>query len=401
MSEVTSLLDDLALSLLDANGSTNADLHQIESQLLELACLMEPIDPRCATALQKSAIFMSRFPSREQHSKEDPLLVALKTVAAVQLIVRQESTWEESGIPSLLSDDMCKTGPLDSKHMNSSEVHIGPSSPSPELLKGFVREAQCHLDTIVAELIALETAPTNQESLRSISRAFHSIKSVAGFMGLQSIHAVAHEAENLLVLARDGKKLLKGASIDGIFAATNMLKRLFRSLSRRDGSENDPEIRQTLSCLLESLRRIATLDSELAQAGIVPSHLVETLSSTPTQVWGSDLSEPCSRLCGKPMSKRFQRERLDRLVDMIGELVIAEAMVQQDLLTSNHRDASANRSLARLNQVTRDLQELSLALRMVPIGPTFETMEHLARDLSKKLGKPIDFHIVGENTEVE
>jgi hypothetical protein len=118
MSDVASLLVDLAMNLLDANGSPDADLSLIELQLHELAQQVEPIDPRCAIALQKSANLLKEDPSAHLHLKDDPLLIALKTVAAVQLIVREESTWEESGIPNLLSEDFDKTRDLPRKLRN-------------------------------------------------------------------------------------------------------------------------------------------------------------------------------------------------------------------------------------------------------------------------------------------
>ncbi len=98
---------------------------------------------------------------------------------------------------------------------------------------------------------------------------------------------------------------------------------------------------------------------------------------------------------------KIEAERLDRLVDMIGELVIAESMVSQDSEILERVSARASRNLAHLNKITRELQEIGMSLRMMPVKPVFERMARLCRDLAKKAGKKIDFTMSGEDTEVD
>ncbi len=96
---------------------------------------------------------------------------------------------------------------------------------------------------------------------------------------------------------------------------------------------------------------------------------------------------------------RVDRRRLDDLINQIGELVIGSSMVEQELLSFN--GGLALDSMSALGKIVRDLQEMSLSLRMVPIAATFQKMNRVIRDVAKKLGKQIDFVTEGDDTELD
>lgn len=96
---------------------------------------------------------------------------------------------------------------------------------------------------------------------------------------------------------------------------------------------------------------------------------------------------------------RVDRDRLDKLINQIGELVIGSSMVEMEW--SELHPTLESSSLTQLGKVVRDLQEMSLSLRMVPIAATFQKMTRVVRDLSKKLGKQIRFETEGEETELD
>ena len=287
----------------------------------------------------------------------------------------------------------------------------------PELLEEFVREAQEHLETADVQLLALETEPRNQESLSAVFRGFHTIKGVAGFMGLGTIGSVAHEAENILDRAREGELLLSGVAIDAIFDAVDALKQLIANLQSGDAAGPAAPLK-SVHDLISRLKGISEGETQPATAepAAIPSTAPAFGSAQPNgagQPNGTEQSDekklplpeaaPITATASNSQAEtlRVDRRRLDSLVDMIGELVIAEAMVQQDLITPAADDAHVGRNLAQLNKITRNLQELSLSLRMVPIRATFQKMARMVRDLSKRLGKPVDFHMIGEDTELD
>lgn len=93
--------------------------------------------------------------------------------------------------------------------------------------------------------------------------------------------------------------------------------------------------------------------------------------------------------------------RLDKLINVIGELVISGAMVEMEFAAWQKQTGHESESLSRLSKTVRDLQELSLSLRMVPIAGTFQKMIRIIHDLARQLDKQIHFETVGEETELD
>lgn len=96
-------------------------------------------------------------------------------------------------------------------------------------------------------------------------------------------------------------------------------------------------------------------------------------------------------------------EKMDALMDLIGELVIAEAVVLQnpDLKVPGLDLTNFQKASAQLSKITTELQEVIMSMRMMPLTNVFQKMRRIVFDASKKLGKDIDFEVIGENTEVD
>lgn len=93
--------------------------------------------------------------------------------------------------------------------------------------------------------------------------------------------------------------------------------------------------------------------------------------------------------------------KLDKLLDLVGEMVIAEAMViqnpdLQDLELDNFQKAAR-----QLNKITDEIQDVVMSIRMVPLSTTFLKMHRIVRDMCKKLSKEVDLEIIGEETQVD
>jgi len=113
---------------------------------------------------------------------------------------------------------------------------------------------------------------------------------------------------------------------------------------------------------------------------------------------------------GQPVAKKavaadekikVSMERLDKLVNMVGELVIAQSMVSQEAAGAIAQEHSLNQHVSHQGKIARELQELAMMMRMVPIQGVFQKMARLVRDLSRKTGKVIDFVTDGEETELD
>jgi two-component system chemotaxis sensor kinase CheA len=94
-------------------------------------------------------------------------------------------------------------------------------------------------------------------------------------------------------------------------------------------------------------------------------------------------------------------EKLDKLMDLVGEMVIAEAMVTQNPDLKGLTLDNFSKSARQLRKIAGELQDIVMSIRMVPLGPTFIKMNRIVRDMCKKLNKVVHLDIIGEDTEVD
>ena len=94
-------------------------------------------------------------------------------------------------------------------------------------------------------------------------------------------------------------------------------------------------------------------------------------------------------------------EKLDKLMDLVGEMVIAEAMVTQNPDLHGLELNNFQKAAIQLNKITTEIQDVVMAVRMVPISTTFHKMNRIVRDMSKNLHKDVQLMIEGEETEVD
>lgn len=93
--------------------------------------------------------------------------------------------------------------------------------------------------------------------------------------------------------------------------------------------------------------------------------------------------------------------KLDKLMDLVGEMVIAEAMVIQNPDLQGLELDNFQKAAAQLNKITSEIQDMVMSVRMVSLSATFHKMNRIVRDMSKKLGKEVELEIIGEETEVD
>lgn len=94
-------------------------------------------------------------------------------------------------------------------------------------------------------------------------------------------------------------------------------------------------------------------------------------------------------------------DKLDILMDLVGEIVVAEAMVLENLDLKGLHLESFNKAGRHLEKITSELQNIVMSIRMLPLSITFQKMNRLVRDMSKKLNKEVQLKLIGEDTEVD
>ena len=93
--------------------------------------------------------------------------------------------------------------------------------------------------------------------------------------------------------------------------------------------------------------------------------------------------------------------KLDKMMDLMGEMVIAEAMVTQNPELQTLKLNSFYKAARQLHKITSEMQDMVMSIRMVPLAATFHKMQRIVRDMSRKLNKEVSLVLIGENTEVD
>jgi two-component system chemotaxis sensor kinase CheA len=316
-----------------------------------------------------------------------------------------------------LEDDPAETTPEAPQTAEAPPTEEIPDAPPSEeapaecaipesdfaLIKDFVSEAEEHLEAAEAAMLELETHVEDKDTLNRIFRGFHTIKGMAGFLNLEQIGALSHEAETLLDLARKGDVLLCGANADAVFHAIDMLKSMVRGLY--DVIEGDGIVPHQ-SGMQELIEQIRIQCNQQDQSGSTPAP-AKPMPATPAPQDKPEKSSTENTANPKNSNQieekiKVSTERLDSLVNMVGELVIAQLMVTESLKTSTAgTSADLLRNTTHQSKIIRELQELSMSMRMVPINGVFQRTVRIVRDLSRQTGKEINLSMIGEQTELD
>jgi two-component system, chemotaxis family, sensor kinase CheA len=272
----------------------------------------------------------------------------------------------------------------------------------PELLSDFVLEAREHLASLESQLLVLERDPSNSEALNAIFRSFHTIKGLAGFLELREIQKVAHEVESVLDLARNLRFTVTPQALDVILVSADYLKRWLSHLESvlQNQPSREPEADPDL------LQRIAGIPSLKTPAGNGDLTVPAATPEPPVQ----HAERPAARApehsgeVGRrteAIAVKVDTAKLDYLVDMAGEMVIAESLLRHDPELSKIKNPRFQRNLGQLTRITGELQRTAMAMRLVPIGPLFRRMARLVRDLSRQFGKPVTMETEGDEIELD
>ncbi len=271
-------------------------------------------------------------------------------------------------------------------HRAAPFAQINPLAQDEGLVRDFVERATEHLETADQHLMVLERNTSDREALDAVFRTFHTIKGMAGFLGFQEIEALCHETESLLDGPRKGKGEFSAESFDVVFGAVDTMRALVLVHSGNAPSS---------AAAGRSEPSAVTTTPEMAEGSDDP---------TQAEAPADDAPAPAPRISTTVTPEsivRVDEKRLDQLLDAIGEFVIAEAMTSEAARANVEAWSALSERFARLDKITRELQEMATSLRMVPLRSTFRGMARLVRDLARKAGKHVEFTTEGDDTELD
>ncbi|RGP57161.1 chemotaxis protein CheA [Pseudomonas abyssi] len=301
----------------------------------------------------------------------------------------------------------------------------------------FFEESQEHIDTMERLLMSMSVNNPDPEDLNSIFRAAHSIKGASGIFGFDALGQITHIMENLLDQVRKGQRAVSNDLVDQFLGVIDCLRQVLDSY-RNQQDIDWPAVERTTK-LLEALLGAAAADAAAEEddgfgffdepvavqaeeddgfgffeepAAIQPQPeeqgwgLFETNQAEAGTPGKSATSAKDDNPAKKPASGesstiRVDIEKVDSLINLVGELVITQSMLKvlgDDLGGSNSRMGTV---LAELERHTREIQQSVMSIRMMPVSFVFNRFPRVVRDLARKLEKEVDLVLEGEHTELD
>jgi two-component system chemotaxis sensor kinase CheA len=328
------------------------------------------------------------------------------------------------------------------------------SSIMDEIVKDFLIESGENLDRLDQDLVKLENAPSSKELLAGVFRTIHTIKGSCGFLGFARLEKLAHAGESLLSKLRDGDLTLDAEITSGLLAMVDAVRGMLARIeaSGQDGEDDHaalvakltqlqgmkvdqaqaPAEKASASTETESSEQASVLKVEDAAVTPDPSRiggvLIERGSLQPEDLAAAlELQELGRRKIGEILvaqgsvrpedvvaaqqtvqtrnpdtaveTIRVGVNLLDRLMNLVGELVLARNQLLQ--FSNSTQDAGFQAVSQRMNLIATELQEEVMKTRMQPIGNVWNKFPRTVRDLALNCGKDVCLEMEGQDTELD
>ncbi|HYX07238.1 MAG TPA: ATP-binding protein, partial [Bacteroidales bacterium] len=393
-------LDDLASYIIGLDED-NISSEYLEALQRLLQTLSEQATEDVSNILSEALEIVYNIQLDNSKASKDWLSkVAGLTEKAIE--VETDQQWTES-------DDINKTSQKsgkDDEDQPEAEAFYIPENIDTTMVGEFVTECTELLEMAERALLDLEGSPGDDELINKVFRAFHTIKGTSAFMGLDPISEFTHLLETVLSMIRDGNIAFDKASADISLEAIDIINNMLAVVEASGPGDHLPKPINFKS-LTKVLYRISTEkiapEKALDEAGGI-QHASLKSSDEASPIRGNNVAKDGTAKNKSDDSQsestiRVNVSRLDQLIDMIGELVIAHSVVAQDESIPDH--SNLQKKINHTSKILRALQDTSLTLRMVPLNTTFHKMNRLVRDLTRKVGKPVKLNTFGEETEID
>lgn len=299
---------------------------------------------------------------------------------------------------------------------------------TPEMVEKFVAESSDLLDVAEKALLDLEGRQDPEGLIDEAFRAIHTIKGNAGFFWYGYIEKLCMDVESILDVMRKDRQAVRNTVISSLLSAVDQIRTGLIRIQKGElkpgeysevdyGAYNDERLEsgeaKPLGELLVEMGLAsreaveAALDKQgmrigelLVQEGVTDEAGIEKALKQQGKKLES-AAETASNYSFKRKDIRVDTVRLDQLFDLMGELITAEAMVLHNPEIETLDLPEFQKASAYLSKITREMQEITMSIRMIPLEGLFNKMRRLVRDLSRKFGKEVNLHISGEETEMD
>lgn len=244
-----------------------------------------------------------------------------------------------------------------------------------EYMELYLKEAEELLESLNSSLLEFEKNPTRVDMIKEMARCAHTLKSNSSSMGFEKLAELAHSMEDGLLMLQDAGIEASDEIIDLLFDCFDYLE---VSVDKVSSGEEEPDN----SDLLKKLEDLKSTD----------------IKKRSKEENGVKLAEKPHTLRGV-RSIKVDIEILDKLVDLVGELLTATMRFQN--LNSKYKLKEFDKLINQLNMLTEDIQYEVTEARMIPVGQVFNRFPRMVRDLAKREGKKVDFTVEGSDIQLD
>lgn len=262
------------------------------------------------------------------------------------------------------------------------------------ILKSFLVESSEGLAQMEQSVLALEAHPGSLEPVQAIFRVVHTMKGNASLLELQALMAFAHKSEDLLDALRENAIPVDSEMTSLLLEIQDVL----RDLVAAAGAGKDQLRRRDKEVLTKISRCLKARGSKKARQEAV-AHSEDVATAVPA---GEHHELHSAAHTESARTLRVDVEKLDRLLNLAGEITIAHGRVAQMIESKEKIDREEIRAAQSFaGALHLELQETILKTRMVPVGPLLRQYSRTVRDIAKSHGKLAQLHIIGEEVEVD
>ncbi len=316
---------------------------------------------------------------------------------------------------------------LPAKATVAPELILPEMEITEEMRSSFVQESNDLLQYAEQGLLAWGEHPEDADSIGDIFRNIHSFKGNCGFFGFAHLEKLSHQMENVLDRVKSGSKLAVDNPTDQLLATLDLLQQGLNNIAegKEDHIENIDshldDLKNLMAPLLgdllveEGVDKMAISSAVETQKKPVGEILLQQGSATPEQVAkalkrqqesseeAKSKAKPVSRskVPAKRQDIRVELGKLDNLINLIGEMVIAENMLIHNPDLKGMELENFGKAAQHMSKLVRELQEMAMSIRMIPVSGLFRRMIRLVHDISVKAGKKVDLQLIGEETEID
>ncbi|MEF2144744.1 MAG: chemotaxis protein CheA [Desulfovibrionaceae bacterium] len=286
-------------------------------------------------------------------------------------------------------------------------LDAAPSLPEDEGMSGFIEDLQLPVTEEMVEQFATEADETldgaeqalcevfdepdkAEDALNEAFRLIHSFKGNCGLLGFKPLERVSHTMETVLDHFKTGTAPRRERDRASLMKGLDVLRVGLAEVSGGEklSGEGVQEILSELAGLLPG-----------AESGSPKAPKARPRAKAKDA--GEDNGQSSTAKKVERRDIRVDLDKLDVLINLVGELVIAESMTTRHPDLQGHSLEGFERSAHNLRRIIADLQDVAMQVRMIPLSRTFRKMIRLVHDLSTKAGKKVRLELVGEETEVD